>query len=527
MSSDPKKPPFDAPPAGTPDLLQKDVSLDRRRRVPTFEELQAQQHADVATDPLRPAMARPNAIPQATVPARPATDDLPTQSMHRIAVPPGMQPRQPVMNIRTPTPPTQPARPLQPAPPPAPRAPPAAPPRAAIPPPPPARIPTPPTQPPARPAAPRTAPPTAAEMWSTQPQQARAAAAPPPNQAIPTQPARQPVPPPPRAANEATGMLPPLRAAPPSPGEFAQTRPQPAAMPQVTPSVPSQGAVMPEGQSATPTHRASQAALKPAPPPPPPRAVIDEPEPLTLPSATPVPRTFTPSPMQPPRKPNVLPAEMLVTQPGLPGPFAQARAMPQGQAIPQRPPSMPELPKIEEPALSSGVAPVMAAPQFGTAQFEEPLLPTTDSDTVTAEPAALWRRMGAWLTDLLFVGVLVLIFLMVAMAVIAPKNLTPLQQLITIAVPAAALAGILAFVYTTLFAFLWNGRTPGRRLMGICLVDSTGHAPGPARALVRAMLSLVSFGLFLSGFWLALFDRHGQTLHDKLTRTFVVKLQDA
>ena len=135
--------------------------------------------------------------------------------------------------------------------------------------------------------------------------------------------------------------------------------------------------------------------------------------------------------------------------------------------------------------------------------------------------------MGAWLTDLLFVGVLVLGFLMVAMTVIAPKNLTPLQQLMAIAVPGAALAGVLAFVYTTLFAFLWAGRTPGRRLMGIRLVDVTGHSPGVARSLLRAALSLVSFALCLSGFWLALFDRHGQTLHDKLTRTFVVKLQDA
>ena len=113
------------------------------------------------------------------------------------------------------------------------------------------------------------------------------------------------------------------------------------------------------------------------------------------------------------------------------------------------------------------------------------------------------------------------------MAVIAPKTLTPLQQLISIAVPGLGLAAVLAFVYTTLFAVLWSGRTPGRRLMGIHLVDSTGQAPGPTRALIRAVLSLVSFGLFLSGFWLALFDRHGQTLHDKLTRTFVVKLQDA
>jgi uncharacterized RDD family membrane protein YckC len=97
----------------------------------------------------------------------------------------------------------------------------------------------------------------------------------------------------------------------------------------------------------------------------------------------------------------------------------------------------------------------------------------------------------------------------------------------TVALPALALAAVFAFVYTTLFAFLFHGRTVGRRLVGIHLVDGTGAAPGAGRALVRAGLSLVSFGLFLSGFWLALFDRHGQTLHDKLTRTFVVRLIDA
>ena len=271
-------------------------------------------------------------------------------------------------------------------------------------------------------------------------------------------------------------------------------------MPQVTPSVPQQGALVPEGQG-TPSR--PQPALRPAPVQAMPLA---RPEPAAAPA-----RTFTPVATVP--RPAALPAEMMVTQPGLPGPFAQARGMPQNQAIPQRPPSLPELPRVAAPAAPRPV-------------FEEPLLPG-EGPVVTAEPAALWRRTGAYLTDLLFVGVLVLSFLSIAMAVIAPKTLTPLQQLISIAVPGLALAAVLAFVYSTLFAVLWSGRTPGRRLMGIHLVDSTGQAPGPARALIRGALSLVSFGLFLSGFWLALFDRHGQTLHDKLTRTFVVKLQDA
>ena len=475
MSSDPKKPGLDAPPQGTPELLQKDLALDRRRRVPSFEELQAPRPPpaggpDVPTDPMRPAMHRP--IPNATVPARPSNlEEVTTQQR---AVPPGLQARQPVVPIRTPTPPTQPMRVAIPPPPPAPRAP---------------------MPPPQRTMTPGPAPRAAAP-----------AAAP---QAVPTQPVRPPQEP---------------RPQPPSPTEFAQHRPSPVAMPQVTPSVPAQGALRPEGQ---PALRSSQPGLKPAPPPPaplPPRAVVDEPEPRTAPAAPAAPRTFTPAPMPPPRQPNQLPAELLVTQPGLPGPFAQARAMPQNPAIPQRPPSLPELPRAHAP--DSGQQPAHdAAPQFEDAHFEA--APGEASDTVTAEPAALWRRLGAWLTDLIFVGTLVLGLLVVATQVIAPQNLTPLQQLMAIALPGAALAAILAFVYTTLFAFLWAGRTPGRRLMGIRLVTVTGHSPGPARALLRAALSLVSFALCLSGFWLALFDRHGQTLHDKLTRTFVVKLQDA
>jgi uncharacterized RDD family membrane protein YckC len=276
---------------------------------------------------------------------------------------------------------------------------------------------------------------------------------------------------------------PSARVAPPSPIEFAQQR-APTALPQVTPIVPTHGAVVPEG-GLSPNLRPQPVT---APAPKPELQVHDEPELRTLPQAAPAPR---PPPPAAARPPNPLPTELLVTQPGMPGPFA-ARELSAAQ------------PKIEQPSS-----------------------PAASSDTVTAEPAALWRRVGAWLTDLLFVSVMALSLLFVAMQVIAPKNLTPLQQLSAIAIPGVALAALLAFVYTTLFAFLWDGRTPGRRMMGIHLVDTTGHAPAPLRALVRAGLSLVSFGLFLSGFWLALFDRHGQTLHDKLTRTFVVKLQDA
>lgn len=168
-----------------------------------------------------------------------------------------------------------------------------------------------------------------------------------------------------------------------------------------------------------------------------------------------------------------------------------------------------------------------AAAKPGYADRSTP--PKASALEVFASPAGLFRRTLSWVIDLIFVGALVAALLFAAMVVILPTggNLTanaPIALLGKVAIPGVALTVLMAFVYSALFAFLMQGRTLGRRVAGIHLVDGTGHAPGPIRALFRALLSVVSFALFLAGFWLALFDRKGQTLHDKLSRTFVVRL---
>ncbi len=154
---------------------------------------------------------------------------------------------------------------------------------------------------------------------------------------------------------------------------------------------------------------------------------------------------------------------------------------------------------------------------------------------VRARPAALWRRAGALLFDAALVGGVLALFLWLAVAIVPPAGVrgAPLPGLdgavarlrtVQDALPPALLLGVLlAVVYSAVFAFLWGGRTVGRWLFGIQLVDRRGVAPAPGRAVARALLAVVSFGLCLAGFWLALFDRRGQTLHDKLTRTFVVR----
>ncbi|MHB8876324.1 MAG: RDD family protein [Myxococcaceae bacterium] len=154
-----------------------------------------------------------------------------------------------------------------------------------------------------------------------------------------------------------------------------------------------------------------------------------------------------------------------------------------------------------------------------------------------ARPAPLWRRLGAWVVDLAVQGALTagagaaaLLSGRLTSTTLPDTNLSGLDLFMLrlhsfqhLLLPAAALLVFAVFVYSTLFAKVWSGRSPGRLLFGIRLVDARGLPPSAGRALMRSAFSLVSFALLLGGFWVSLFDRRGQTLHDRLTSTFVVR----
>ena len=164
----------------------------------------------------------------------------------------------------------------------------------------------------------------------------------------------------------------------------------------------------------------------------------------------------------------------------------------------------------------------------------EPMEAEDGRTPVYAERAPLWRRLLAGAVDLCALAVVLLLYLLVASLIAGLKvpasGHTGLDAIIhrlhawePIVLPGVILAAVLSVAYGATFSILWDGRTPGRRLLGLKLVDQSGLAPTPVRAVTRAALSLLSFGFFLGGFWMALFDRRGQTLHDKLTRTFIVR----
>ncbi len=237
-----------------------------------------------------------------------------------------------------------------------------------------------------------------------------------------------------------------------------------------------------------------------------------------------------------------VPKDLLKTAPGTPGFGQRPVARPAPAMAAPRPAAKPAPPPVDEPVPTSGEYAAAEGDEAAAAAAPEPSPPVakpakaarvrpnaraaSPEYEVVARPASLFRRLVSWVIDSVVITAVVGGMLAVAVLVISPTGLQAarLALLEKVAMPAAALSVLIAFVYTALFAFLWQGRTFGRRLLGIHLVDGTGSAPGPVRAVIRALLSVVSFALFLAGFWLALFDRKGQTLHDKLSRTFVVRL---
>lgn len=526
MSNDPKKP-LDPTPENTPDILQRDLNLDRRTRpVPSFDQLQTAvvppsrndaamtqpgtpgpfarpaaapaqpargpSHFELAATAQTPTHRAPQQRPQVT--AQPATT-VPAPQLTRApvnAAPPGLQHRAPV------------AAPAQP------------PPQRAAPP------------PPSRQPAPPQARPTTAPLQARPPAPQPAGGPPPSRAPLPLTQAvatRAPAP-----DSTRPGVAP--RQAPPSPTEWAAhphedapTSPMQAvaAAPRLTVANPMQGATLPSGAQPRVAPAPAQQQASPLPP-------HEELEHPTSPHRPVAPR---PAPVQPSFQelPQAMPSHLVVTQPGFPNPYPASREAPvaatRASVDAPPPPAGPTrvLDAHPQPAAAG------ASPSFGELPAFERAAPATEpaesvdearEGDVIAAPASLWRRTFAWMFDLTVIAVVVAGFFGSALAVIGRPSPS---LLLAVAGPALGVVGFVAFVYTTLFAFLWRGRTPGRRVLGIHLVDASGHAPRAGRALVRAVLSLASFGLFLSGFWLALFDRRGQTLHDKLTSTFVVRLK--
>lgn len=78
------------------------------------------------------------------------------------------------------------------------------------------------------------------------------------------------------------------------------------------------------------------------------------------------------------------------------------------------------------------------------------------------------------------------------------------------------------------YYWTWNalGWSPGKRLLGLRLVREDGAPPGVGPGFARTVISLVSDLALGIGYLWAAWDRRGQTWHDKMAGTYVVRAGD-
>ena len=78
-------------------------------------------------------------------------------------------------------------------------------------------------------------------------------------------------------------------------------------------------------------------------------------------------------------------------------------------------------------------------------------------------------------------------------------------------------------VYFTAFVVLWNGQTPGKRLLGIRIIRLDAKPLSWWRAFERFGGYAASFSTGLLGFAQILWDRNRQGMHDKFIATVVIR----
>ncbi len=141
------------------------------------------------------------------------------------------------------------------------------------------------------------------------------------------------------------------------------------------------------------------------------------------------------------------------------------------------------------------------------------------------------RALAAVMDDLLVLLIVGTLAAVLALLEDTTQWLTSLLGIMSIPTFLAGVAFITYlfwFSYYIVFEIVWNGQTPGKRVLGLRVMMLDGTPVTPTAIFVRELVRLVDafpiciFGYNVAGL-LAFFNPYGQRLGDMLAGTFVVK----
>lgn len=140
--------------------------------------------------------------------------------------------------------------------------------------------------------------------------------------------------------------------------------------------------------------------------------------------------------------------------------------------------------------------------------------------------ATIGRRIGAFAIDLGFSAVawfaifVVVLIVNSAVGVEEIKTL-PQSEQDRLALLASGIAG--AVLFFSSWVFTATGGTLGKRILGLRIVGDDLRAPGVGVGLGRTLAAWLSWAPLGLGFLWATWDDRGQTWHDKMASTYVVR----
>jgi len=157
------------------------------------------------------------------------------------------------------------------------------------------------------------------------------------------------------------------------------------------------------------------------------------------------------------------------------------------------------------------------------------------TDSIPGQPgtiAPVWRRLVAWMMDIVILAILLLPLQLLLnhiipvnefmRAMIDPTTLqslpTPvLNQLAAIMLIESA---CMVLYFTVCHAFY--GKTPAKALLRVRVVNQNGEKPTAVKAFVRALVLVISVNLIFP-LVVAFFNPQRRTLHDLVADTYVVE----
>jgi len=146
--------------------------------------------------------------------------------------------------------------------------------------------------------------------------------------------------------------------------------------------------------------------------------------------------------------------------------------------------------------------------------------------------AGFWRRLIAYLIDSTIISIVLVILWMIAMMAFFIGAATGEESawIPDLANP-TKISSVMIFIWLFLFVITigyftyfhgTTGRTPGKMLLGLQVVNEDGTPVTFGIAFLRSVSYLVSGVIFYLGFIWAAFDKRKQGWHDKIAGTVVI-----